>query len=314
MTPPPILVSPSFGLALMACGSFGVVRLAAARPNFKEPTNRSHPTLTTATCFPFQDGRPNERVQASVATRRRRRRTGYARQHASRCRSAPRQFSSGIFTASTLACLLDTYNIYDAYIRSHMYLHCDTLCIWCIHTHAHVLTVRYTLYIYMYIHTHMYLRCDTFCIYIYTYTRTCTCIAIHSVLFFWLTHVFLQNDVHSCEPGKLVVVKRHVSRRKRHRVYLNVSTCVNRYIYREIFFDLTWAYIRKTQCFHEENTCVFLMYVYVYVYVCMYIHIFMRKICFDLILMNICVHMCGHAGAAHAGARVHVCVCVLWIW
>ena len=91
----------------------------------------------------------------------------------------------------------------------------------------------------VYIHTHMYLRCDTFCIYIYTYTRTCTCIAIHSVLFFWLTHVFLQNDVHSCEPGKLVVVKRHVSRRKRHRVYLNVSTCVNRYIYREIFFDLT---------------------------------------------------------------------------
>jgi len=128
MTPSPIFVSPSFRPALMARGSFGVVRLAAARPNFKEPTNSSHPILTTATCFPFQDGRPNERVQAYVATRRRRRRTGHARQHSSRCRSAPRQFSSGIFTASILACLLDTYNICDAYINTHMYLHCDTLC------------------------------------------------------------------------------------------------------------------------------------------------------------------------------------------
>jgi len=41
--PLPIFVSPSFGPTLMARGSFGAVRLAAARPNFIDPTDRSHP-------------------------------------------------------------------------------------------------------------------------------------------------------------------------------------------------------------------------------------------------------------------------------
>jgi len=40
----------------------------------------------------------------------------------------------------------------------------------------------------VYIHTHMYLRCDTLCIYICTYTRTCTYGAIHSVYIYIHTH------------------------------------------------------------------------------------------------------------------------------